>query len=98
MFATIIIRSASILLAAWLFFQIGAFASSFIWCSRQKRKCSISTVLPCRNIGEGAVVSTCAVVTKDCEPYTIYPGSPAVPKETREQKLTYELRRHWWFV
>lgn len=238
MLATIMIWSASVLLAAWLFFQIGAFGSSFIWCSRQKRKCSISiskgtcgprtekneyqkprmivseffegitryaikktsnipsfhvrnflyrrifhmdiskrtiiysgcefrspylirigesvigpdniidgrcgivigdhvctgsgvklwtmqhdpqsssfgvkgggirvsdyawiasfsTVLPCRNIGEDAVVSTGAVVTKDCEPYTIYAGIPAVPKGTREQKLSYELRRHWWFV
>lgn len=59
---------------------------------------SFATVLPGRRIQEGAVISTGAIVTKDCEPYTIYAGIPAVKKGTRERDLSYELRRHWWFV
>jgi acetyltransferase-like isoleucine patch superfamily enzyme len=59
---------------------------------------SFATVLPGRKIQEGAVISAGAIVTKDCEPYTIYAGIPAVKKGPRECDLSYELRRHWWFV
>lgn len=59
---------------------------------------SFATVLPGRKIQEGAVISTGAIVTKDCEPYTIYAGVPATKKRTRERDLSYELGRHWWFV
>lgn len=36
-----------------------------------------SMVLPGVTVGEGAVVSAGAVVTRDCQPYAIYAGSPA---------------------
>ena len=36
-----------------------------------------SMVLPGVTIGEGAVISAGAVVTRDCRPYAIYAGVPA---------------------
>ncbi len=59
---------------------------------------SFATILPGRRIQEGAVIAAGAIVTKDCEPYTIYAGVPAVCKGQRECDLSYKLRRHWWFV
>ena len=43
-----------------------------------------STVLPGVTIGEGAIVATGAIVTKDVEPYTLVGGIPA--KEIRKRK------------
>lgn len=53
--------------------------------------CSDSTILPGIHIGEGAVIAARACVTKDCEPYTIYGGVPAIKIGTRNSNLTYEL-------
>lgn len=36
-------------------------------------------ILPGVTIGEGAVVAAGAIVTKDCEPHTLYAGVPAKP-------------------
>ena len=47
--------------------------------------CSRSIILPGIKIGEGAVVASCAVVTKDVEPYTIVGGIPAKVIGKREQ-------------
>jgi acetyltransferase-like isoleucine patch superfamily enzyme len=41
------------------------------------------TVLPSVKIGEGAVVASCAVVTKDVEPWTVVGGVPAKPISQR---------------
>ena len=43
-----------------------------------------STILPGVTIGEGAIVATGAIVTKDVEPYTLVGGIPA--KEIRKRK------------
>ena len=48
--------------------------------------CSHSIILPGITIGEGAVVASNAVVTKDVEPYTIVGGVPARIIGKREQK------------
>ncbi len=56
--------------------EIGAFA----WV------CSRAIVLPGVTIGEGAVVGSGAVVTKDVEPYTIVGGVPARVIGHRERK------------
>ena len=47
--------------------------------------CSRSIILPGIKIGEGAVVASCAVVTKNVEPYTIVGGIPAKAIGRREQ-------------
>ena len=40
--------------------------------------CSRSIILPGVSIGEGAVVASGAIVTKDVEPYTVVGGVPAI--------------------
>lgn len=49
------------------------------------------TVLDKVNIGEGAVVCSGAVVTKDVEPYTIVAGIPARKIGERSRDLRYEF-------
>lgn len=57
------------------------------------------TILPSVTVGEGAVVASGAVVTKDVEPYAIYGGVPAVKIGTRTKKLEYHFDgRHDWFL
>lgn len=48
--------------------------------------CSRSMILPGVIIGEGAVVASGAIVTKDVEPWTIVAGIPAKVIGRREQK------------
>ena len=48
--------------------------------------CSNSIILPGVTIGEGAVVASGAIVTKDVQPYTIVGGIPAKKIKTREMK------------
>ncbi len=48
--------------------------------------CSRAIVMPGVKIGEGAVVASGAVVTKDVAPYTIVGGVPAKVIGTREKK------------
>ena len=48
--------------------------------------CSRSIILPGIIIGEGAIVATGAIVTKDVEPWTIVGGVPAKPIGVREKK------------
>lgn len=49
--------------------------------------CSRSIVLPGITIGEGAVVASGAIVTKDVPPYTIVAGIPAKVVGKREKKV-----------
>lgn len=52
--------------------------------------CSRSIILPGVSIGEGAVVASGAVVTKDVEPYTIVGGVPAKKiGERKKQEYNY---------
>jgi acetyltransferase-like isoleucine patch superfamily enzyme len=53
--------------------------------------CSRSTILPGVVIGEGAVVASGAVVTKDVPPYAIVGGIPAKVIGTRNKDLSYVL-------
>lgn len=48
--------------------------------------CSRSIILPGITIGEGAVVASGAIVTKDVEPWTVVAGIPAKVVGHREQK------------
>jgi acetyltransferase-like isoleucine patch superfamily enzyme len=50
-----------------------------------------ATIIRGVNIGEGAVVGACALVTKDVPPYTIVGGIPAKKIADRNRNLTYEL-------
>ena len=51
--------------------------------------CSRSIILPGVKIGEGAIVASGAVVTKDVEPYTVVGGIPAKKIGERKQ-IQYE--------
>jgi len=50
-----------------------------------------SVILPGVVIGEGAVVGANSLVTKDCEPWMIYVGSPAKPLRPRPSERILEL-------
>lgn len=57
-------------------------------------------ILPGITIGEGAVIASGAIVTKDVEPYVIVAGNPAVPVRSRFPKSTtqklLQLRIYEW--
>lgn len=55
-----------------------------------------SVVLPGVTIGEGCTIGALSLVNRDCEPWTIYAGSPARPVKARRRdeiaRLEKELR------
>jgi virginiamycin A acetyltransferase len=55
-------------------------------------------IMPGIKIGDGAVIGTRAVVTKDVEPYTIVGGTPAKVIRKRFDDKTIEklLQIQWW--
>lgn len=50
-----------------------------------------AVILPGVTIGEGAVVGSCALVTRDVPPFAIVAGNPARIIGERNPKLTYRL-------
>ena len=52
---------------------------------------SNSVILPGVTIGEGAVIGANSLVTKDCEPWTIYVGSPVRAMRSRPKEKILEL-------
>jgi galactoside O-acetyltransferase len=48
-------------------------------------------ILPGVTIGEGAVVGANSLVTKDCDPWTMYVGSPAKPLKERPKETMLRL-------
>lgn len=57
-----------------------------------------SLVMPGINIGDGAIVASRSVVTRDIEPYTIVGGAPArvVKKRFSEDVIDILLEMKWW--
>lgn len=57
-----------------------------------------ATIMPGVTIGDGAIIATKSVVTKDIEPYTIVGGNPAreVRKRFSEEKIKKLLDLSWW--
>lgn len=57
-----------------------------------------ATIMPGVYIGDGAIIATKAVVTKDVAPYTIVGGNPAKPIKKRFSEATISklLQLQWW--
>lgn len=55
-------------------------------------------IMPGVTIGEGAVILPGAVVTHECEAYTVYGGIPAKKIRMRSKKLEYELKWQTYFL
>ena len=56
------------------------------------------TIMPGVKVGDGAIIATNAIVTKDVEPYTIVGGNPAVPLKKRfsDKEIERLLALQWW--
>lgn len=57
-----------------------------------------AVIMPGVSIGDGAIVGSSAVVTKDVEPYTIVAGVPAKPIKRRHPEALAEklIKLAWW--
>ena len=57
-----------------------------------------AAIMPGVNIGDGAVIATKAVVTKDVPPYTIVGGNPAkiIRKRFTDEQITRLQNIAWW--
>lgn len=57
-----------------------------------------ATIMPGVTIGDGAIIATRAVVTKDVAPYEIVGGNPAksIRKRFDEETINFLLALQWW--
>lgn len=57
-----------------------------------------ATIMPGVTIGDGAIIATKSVVTKDVEPYTIVGGNPAkvIRKRFSDNEIAELLEMAWW--
>jgi len=57
-----------------------------------------ATIMPGVTIGDGAIIATKSVVTKDVAPYSIVGGNPAkeIRKRFSEEKIEELLEIKWW--
>ncbi|MBI5838112.1 MAG: acyltransferase [Candidatus Eisenbacteria bacterium] len=66
-------------------------ARSFVRVGRHAIVGANSVILPGVTLGEGCVVGAGSLVTKDCEPWTVYVGTPARPMKARRRDRIEEL-------
>ena len=57
-----------------------------------------ATIMPGVKIGDGAIIATKSVVTKDVEPYSIVGGNPAreIKKRFSDKAIEKLLKMQWW--
>ena len=57
-----------------------------------------ATIMPSVNVGDGAIIGSMSVVTKDVEPYSIVAGSPAKVIRIRydSDSVDFLVRLKWW--
>jgi acetyltransferase-like isoleucine patch superfamily enzyme len=68
-----------------------AYTTSTVVVGNRAWLCFRSIILPGVTLGEGCVVASGAVVTKDVAPFTVVAGVPAKVVGTRNEHLTYVL-------
>lgn len=73
--------------------ELRSFHRSFVVCGKHAFLGTNCVVHPGVTIGEGTVVSSGAVVTKDLEPWGIYQGAPARRVKDRPRERMIELER-----
>lgn len=71
--------------------ELRSFTRSFVHCGKHVFLGTNSVILPGVTIGEGAVVASGSVVTKDLEPWGVYVGSPARRVKARPRGKIAEL-------
>ena len=59
---------------------------------------SNAIIMPGVTIGEGAIVLSGSVVTKNVEPWTVVGGNPAKVIRTRNQNVNYKQIYSYWFA
>jgi maltose O-acetyltransferase len=59
---------------------------------------SNSMIMPGVTIGEGAIILSGSVVTKDVEPWTIVGGNPAKKLKDRLEGVEYQSNYGYWFA
>lgn len=64
---------------------------SFVRVGRHAIVGANSVILPGVTIGEGASIGANSLVTRDCDPWTVYVGSPARPLKARPRERMLEL-------
>ena len=57
-----------------------------------------ATIMPGVKIGDGAIIASKSVVSKDVEPYTVVGGNPAkiIRKRFSQEKIDELLELEWW--
>lgn len=57
-----------------------------------------TTIMPGIKIGDGAIIASKSVITKDVEPYSIVGGNPAklLKKRFSDEKIAELLEMKWW--
>ncbi len=57
-----------------------------------------ATIMPGITIGDGAIIGSKSVVTKDVEPYSVVGGNPAklIRKRFSEERIAELLEMQWW--
>lgn len=66
---------------------------SFVHLKRHAIIGSNSVILPGVTIGEGVAIGANSLITKDCEPWKVYFGSPAKPIKNRPKERILELEQ-----
>lgn len=64
---------------------------SFVYIAKHAIVGANSVILPGITIGEGSVIGANSLITKDCQPWTIYAGSPASALRIRPKDKIFEL-------
>lgn len=78
--------------SGFAYYSSSVIINDYVWIGTR------AMIMPGVTIGEGAVILPGAIVTHDCEPYTVYAGIPAKKIRMRNKDLNYELTWRSYFL